>query len=250
MKVGRNDLCPCGSGKKFKNCHLGREEELVGEVFKPDADEAARLISGLPTCRNQRALELAAGLDLTSHTGKTYTLKLVDLAAYHALNLEGKKDRPAPAGEGGVFINPNKTKSQEPNTLYLALSPNCDDSTILHQFAHALDLIAGSRLPVGQGQELAAELEVQPELLEHPQEYGDILTGLAEQFNVTLDADDEIVAYLAERQLLLTGKTIRDAKQKEITSAITKAITTLRDNQAEIDARIKNRPGYTGTTGK
>jgi preprotein translocase subunit SecA len=25
-KVGRNDLCPCGSGKKFKNCH-GREEE-------------------------------------------------------------------------------------------------------------------------------------------------------------------------------------------------------------------------------
>ena len=21
MKVGRNDLCPCGSGKKFKKCH-------------------------------------------------------------------------------------------------------------------------------------------------------------------------------------------------------------------------------------
>jgi preprotein translocase subunit SecA len=20
-KVGRNDPCPCGSGKKFKNCH-------------------------------------------------------------------------------------------------------------------------------------------------------------------------------------------------------------------------------------
>lgn len=23
MKVGRNDPCPCGSGKKFKKCHLG-----------------------------------------------------------------------------------------------------------------------------------------------------------------------------------------------------------------------------------
>ena len=23
-KIGRNDLCPCGSGKKYKNCH-GRE---------------------------------------------------------------------------------------------------------------------------------------------------------------------------------------------------------------------------------
>jgi preprotein translocase subunit SecA len=22
QKVGRNDLCPCGSGKKFKNCHM------------------------------------------------------------------------------------------------------------------------------------------------------------------------------------------------------------------------------------
>ena len=24
QKVGRNDLCPCGSGKKYKNCH-GKE---------------------------------------------------------------------------------------------------------------------------------------------------------------------------------------------------------------------------------
>jgi preprotein translocase subunit SecA len=31
-KVGRNDPCPCGSGKKFKNCHLGREEELAALV--------------------------------------------------------------------------------------------------------------------------------------------------------------------------------------------------------------------------
>jgi hypothetical protein len=26
--IGRNDPCPCGSGKKFKKCHLGREAEL------------------------------------------------------------------------------------------------------------------------------------------------------------------------------------------------------------------------------
>ncbi|NTW01751.1 MAG: hypothetical protein HGA19_10710, partial [Oscillochloris sp.] len=26
---GRNDLCPCGSGKKFKSCHLGREDEIM-----------------------------------------------------------------------------------------------------------------------------------------------------------------------------------------------------------------------------
>ena len=26
VKVGRNDLCPCGSGKKYKACH-GRDQE-------------------------------------------------------------------------------------------------------------------------------------------------------------------------------------------------------------------------------
>jgi len=32
VKVGRNDACPCGSGKKFKQCHLGKERELAGEM--------------------------------------------------------------------------------------------------------------------------------------------------------------------------------------------------------------------------
>ena len=27
MKIGRNDLCPCGSGKKFKKCHLLIQDE-------------------------------------------------------------------------------------------------------------------------------------------------------------------------------------------------------------------------------
>ncbi len=27
-KLGRNDPCPCGSGKKFKDCHINREQEL------------------------------------------------------------------------------------------------------------------------------------------------------------------------------------------------------------------------------
>ncbi len=30
IKIGRNEACPCGSGKKFKKCHLGNfhiEEE-------------------------------------------------------------------------------------------------------------------------------------------------------------------------------------------------------------------------------
>ena len=37
-KPGRNEPCPCGSGKKFKNCHLGREQELAAQmVVAPSA---------------------------------------------------------------------------------------------------------------------------------------------------------------------------------------------------------------------
>ena len=36
-KVGRNDLCPCGSGKKFKKCH--------GAALEDEEDEEASSIS-------------------------------------------------------------------------------------------------------------------------------------------------------------------------------------------------------------
>lgn len=29
IKVGRNELCPCGSGKKYKKCHQGAPDELM-----------------------------------------------------------------------------------------------------------------------------------------------------------------------------------------------------------------------------
>ena len=29
MKIGRNDLCPCGSGKKYKYCCLNNKEEAI-----------------------------------------------------------------------------------------------------------------------------------------------------------------------------------------------------------------------------
>ena len=28
-ETGRNDLCPCGSGKKYKKCHLANDEEIA-----------------------------------------------------------------------------------------------------------------------------------------------------------------------------------------------------------------------------
>jgi hypothetical protein len=47
-KVGRNDLCPCGSGKKFKKCHLGRDQETAttgdtDAAYTQRRNEAARI---------------------------------------------------------------------------------------------------------------------------------------------------------------------------------------------------------------
>ena len=39
--IGRNDPCPCGSGKKFKRCHLGREHELLSGMLEPDRRKSA-----------------------------------------------------------------------------------------------------------------------------------------------------------------------------------------------------------------
>lgn len=50
MKVGRNDPCPCGSGKKYKHCcytkdsvkqELPDEPEQAAEASEADADPAA-----------------------------------------------------------------------------------------------------------------------------------------------------------------------------------------------------------------
>jgi preprotein translocase subunit SecA len=40
-KIGRNDVCPCGSGKKFKDCHLGREDELARDIQRASAGRPA-----------------------------------------------------------------------------------------------------------------------------------------------------------------------------------------------------------------
>ncbi len=34
MKIGRNERCPCGSGLKYKKCHLGRHFDVYPEPFK------------------------------------------------------------------------------------------------------------------------------------------------------------------------------------------------------------------------
>jgi tetratricopeptide (TPR) repeat protein len=40
-KIGRNDLCPCGSGKKYKRCCMARDEAVAREEFATAAASQA-----------------------------------------------------------------------------------------------------------------------------------------------------------------------------------------------------------------
>ncbi len=251
--LGRNDSCPCGSGKKFKRCHLGQEAELLELLEKrmnPNPTEAAQRIINLPPCDHAKARELADSLDLVSAAGKKLTIKFVDLAAYlemeRSLRLEQDKPGPDPDAVGGIFLSPAKTRALEPTTLYMALSPNADDCTIVHQLAHVVDMVEGSRLHPGVGVEKASEMGMPSELLEHPQEFGDHLLALAERLGVELDADDEIVAFLARRKLLMPGKLVAEGKRDELVAEAERILGFMRESQAEINAIIKSRKGYLG----
>lgn len=242
--LGRNDPCPCGSGQKFKRCHMGREQDLIPDKLTQDPAQIALAITRLPACDHPRAAQMAAALSLTSPAGKSLTVKLVDLAAYARLQT-GAQDAPRDTS-GGVLINPNKTRILDPGHVYVALSPDTEDSTVIHQLAHAKDMISGSSLPPGQAAEIARQSGVPLELLEHSQEFGQKLLALAEQFGVELDAEDEIVAFLARRQMLLPGRLIAQGDSQELVAAAEKTLRVLRENKDEIDARIKGRPGYAG----
>ena len=43
LKTGRNEVCPCGSGKKYKKCHLEADEKAQSQALaKTNAELAAK----------------------------------------------------------------------------------------------------------------------------------------------------------------------------------------------------------------
>jgi uncharacterized protein YecA (UPF0149 family) len=242
--VRRNDPCPCGSGKKFKTCHMGREDKILEDRMKFETSELALKIRDLPPAKHAGAEEMAGKLEFTSKAGKKIKIKLVDLDAYRAISM--KSADAAPQGPGGLLINPYKTRVLDPTHIYVALTPDVNQSTVIHEFAHAADLIEGSALTPGFGSALSNETSIPVEILEHPQEFGERLVQLSEKFGVELDAEDEIVAYLAKKNKLLPGKVIAKGQKEELVPLAEKTMRFMQDSQEEINKIIKKRPGYMG----
>ena len=247
-KIGRNDPCPCGSGKKFKHCHLGREDELTLEGIGEFSPEMSAQITGLPHVWYGRSREMIEGLDIRRLTGVAAGVKCIDLAKYRGLDLSdqgaGRKEK---AGAGGIFVNILKTKTSDPDNLYLAISPEIGDSALAHQLAHLLDYLGGSKLMPGFAKPLSFDMGIPVEHIEHPHEFGYWLEYLQNKFEVQLDADDTIISYLYKNEMLLKGADIERQDRLILKSKSDRIMKFLSERSTEIDSLICELPGYIGS---
>jgi hypothetical protein len=247
IKAGRNDPCPCGSGKKFKKCHLGREGELFLRKNEPLSREAGQQICALPQVSYGRSQEIIDVLTQEGYLPESSGIKCIDLEAYRKLGFSGQ-EIPARTlqGSAGLMINILKTREADPHTIYLALTPKIQDSTLIHQIAHILDYLKGSKRQPGTYQQLSLETGIPSEHLDHSQEFGYWLNFLKDRFQITLDAEDAIVAYLFQNEMLLKTADIDGQDTTSLAFHSKKMLDFMFAHKTDIDALIQNRPGYIG----
>ena len=226
---------------------MGREVDLVLNGMEGFSDEMSGWITGLPEVDYGRSREMADALDILELTGSSMGIKFVDLKEYTDLNLSGSTHLKASMGSGGgVFINVYKTIKTDPDNIYIAISSDIDESTLVHQLAHILDYFGGSKLMPGTMDPLAFELGVPIDHLEHTEEFGYWLEYLKERFDVELDADDAIIWYLYKKGVLIKGKEVQAKNNFLLKSGSNSIIKYLNENSEEIDNLIRDLPGYIG----
>jgi len=247
-KTGRNDPCPCGSGKKFKHCHLGREDELALYGMNDISVEMSEKITGLPSISYGRSREMLDALDIKKLTGSEIGVKFIDLKKYGDLDVPGRRPlHEGKDGAGGVVVNVLKTEKSDPDHIYVAISPKIEDSTLVHQLAHVVDYLGGSRLMPGVTKALSFDLGIPPEHLDHPHEFGYWLVYLQKKFDVKPDADDTIISYLYQNGMLIRGEDIEKQERVVLKSKSDRILKFLGQKSAEIDALICELPGYIGS---
>ena len=247
-KIGRNEQCPCGSGKKFKQCHMGREDELVFDNVSEVSFEMSSRITSLPVVKYGRSQEIIEALDIEDLTNSDLGIKFIDLKQYDKLDILGRAPLSEDRGlSGGVFVNVLKTRPSEPDNVYVAISPRIGDSTLIHQLAHVFEYLDGSNLMPGTAKPLSYELGIPTEHLEHSHEFGYWLDYLKNRFDIQLDAEDTIIFFLYENGLLIKAEDIARRDSFVLKSKSEQMLKFLSKNSAKVDALICELPGYIGS---
>lgn len=77
-KTGRNEPCPCGSGKKFKKCHGGMPQPKTSSSFNPFSDPEVKMkVEQMKAAEIQREKQQGKGRGIISNIFKGYRLVAV-----------------------------------------------------------------------------------------------------------------------------------------------------------------------------
>lgn len=247
-RIGRNDPCPCGSGRKFKKCHWGKEDEIpLDGDHDLSPEEMGLRITALPPVEYGRSREMADGLDFKELTGRNIRIRYLDLKAYTDLGLLGSGHHEAARGSGGgVFVNPYKTSKADPDHIYIAISPDIDDSTLIHELAHVLTYLGDSGHAPGTLDALGLEIGIPVDHLEHPDEFGYWLDHLGKRFDALLDADDAVILYLYQNGQLIKSEEIRERNGMVLRVKSERIFRFLSQKSEVINELIRDLPGYIG----
>jgi len=91
IKLGRNDTCWCGSGKKYKKCHLGRQEQEPARPWEVDDHIRARSRRGECLHVGAAAGKICGKPAIGSHTVPRKMLKQIARNGhvyYHAASIQ------------------------------------------------------------------------------------------------------------------------------------------------------------------
>ncbi len=245
-KIGRNEPCPCGSGKKFKNCHMGKEDELFFDGKSEIPFETSAKITSLPTVSYGRSQEIIDKLDIKELTGSHMGIKFIDLKQYRDLDILDRQTSDSDL-TGGVFVNVLKTRPSDPDNVYIAISPKVNDSTIIHELAHVLTYLDGSNVLPAIAKPLSLEAGIPVEHCEHPYEFAKWFNYLKNEFEIQPDAEDTIICFLYENGMLIKSADIIKQDLIFLRSKSEQILQFLNKNSAKIDALIRELPGYIGS---
>ena len=88
-KIGRNEPCPCGSGKKYKKCHLKEEVEANSE--KNDSQEKMNFDQLIRQYNSVQILGLLAALQVNpANHGRNFRLEQLTRKTLKPFGLLGR----------------------------------------------------------------------------------------------------------------------------------------------------------------
>lgn len=99
----------------------------------------------------------------------------------------------------------------------------------------------------GLAKPLSFDIGIPVEHIEHPHEFGFWLDYLQNKFEAELDADDTIISYLYKNEMLIKGTDIEKQDKVILKSKSDRIMRFLSEKSADIDALIRELPGYIGS---